>query len=215
MAAHAGLPKRGAFTLAVVSTAKYFVPMLLVRFGELHPDVEVVLQASTTARTCWACWPAARRTWSVMGRRSGQSGDCEATAFCHQPAGHRVSAAAARADHAPQTVPFAALGEHALCGARGRLGHPRGDGAPVCRSTTARFEGGHGNAQQRNHQAGRDGRHGAGLFERCARCARSWRAVYLAVLDIEGHCRSIGHWYVTHHGRQDAVARRARLQGAF
>ena len=42
MAAYAGA-KKGRFELAVVSTAKYFVPMLLVRFGQLFPDIEVAL----------------------------------------------------------------------------------------------------------------------------------------------------------------------------
>ena len=62
MAAHAGA-KKGRFTLAVVSTAKYFVPMLLVRFAELHPDVEVVLRIDNRENVL-ACWPAARPTWS-------------------------------------------------------------------------------------------------------------------------------------------------------
>lgn len=36
--------KKGRVELAIVSTAKYFVPMLLVRFRKKFPDVEVVLQ---------------------------------------------------------------------------------------------------------------------------------------------------------------------------
>lgn len=42
MAEHVGL-KKGRIDLAVVSTAKYFVPMLLVRFNKLYPDIEVYL----------------------------------------------------------------------------------------------------------------------------------------------------------------------------
>lgn len=36
--------KKGRVELAIVSTAKYFVPMLLVHFRQKFPDVEVVLQ---------------------------------------------------------------------------------------------------------------------------------------------------------------------------
>ena len=43
MAEHAGA-KQGRIALAVVTTAKYFVPMLLVRFGQLFPGIDVVLR---------------------------------------------------------------------------------------------------------------------------------------------------------------------------
>jgi DNA-binding transcriptional LysR family regulator len=43
MADHVGL-KHGRLELAVVSTAKYFVPMLLMKFGRLHPGIEVSLK---------------------------------------------------------------------------------------------------------------------------------------------------------------------------
>ena len=36
--------KKGRVELAIVSTVKYFVPMLLVRFRKKFPDIEVVLQ---------------------------------------------------------------------------------------------------------------------------------------------------------------------------
>ena len=42
MAEYAGAQK-GRIALAVVSTAKYFVPMLLMRFSRLYPDIEVRL----------------------------------------------------------------------------------------------------------------------------------------------------------------------------
>ena len=43
MAEHVGV-RKGRFELAVVSTAKYFVPMLLVQFAKLHPGIEVTLR---------------------------------------------------------------------------------------------------------------------------------------------------------------------------
>lgn len=43
MAERRGL-KKGRVELAIVSTVKYFVPMLLVRFRKKFPDIEVVLQ---------------------------------------------------------------------------------------------------------------------------------------------------------------------------
>ncbi|MGN6389474.1 MAG: LysR family transcriptional regulator, partial [Burkholderiaceae bacterium] len=42
VAEHRGL-KKGRVDLAVVSTAKYFMPMLLVRFRRKFPDVEISL----------------------------------------------------------------------------------------------------------------------------------------------------------------------------
>ncbi|MBH2010904.1 MAG: LysR family transcriptional regulator, partial [Xanthomonadaceae bacterium] len=43
MAEHVGM-KKGRIDLAVVSTAKYFVPMLLVRFRKLHPGIDIQLR---------------------------------------------------------------------------------------------------------------------------------------------------------------------------
>jgi LysR family transcriptional regulator, low CO2-responsive transcriptional regulator len=43
MAEHIGL-KKGRIDLAVVTTAKYFIPMLLVQFGKLFKDIEVKLK---------------------------------------------------------------------------------------------------------------------------------------------------------------------------
>jgi len=42
MAEHVGM-KKGRIELGIVSTAKYFVPMLLVRFAKLMPGIDVVL----------------------------------------------------------------------------------------------------------------------------------------------------------------------------
>jgi DNA-binding transcriptional LysR family regulator len=43
LAGHRGL-KKGKVDLAVVSTAKYFMPMLLVRFRNIYPDIAISLQ---------------------------------------------------------------------------------------------------------------------------------------------------------------------------
>lgn len=43
LAGHRGL-KKGKVDLAVVSTAKYFMPMLLVRFRNMYPDIAISLQ---------------------------------------------------------------------------------------------------------------------------------------------------------------------------
>jgi LysR family transcriptional regulator, low CO2-responsive transcriptional regulator len=42
--------ERGLLRLAVVSTANYFVPRLLARYGELHPGVRVSLQVANRER---------------------------------------------------------------------------------------------------------------------------------------------------------------------
>jgi DNA-binding transcriptional LysR family regulator len=73
MADHVGL-KKGRIDLAVVSTAKYFVPMLLVRFGKLFDGIHVQLQIDNrenvlglwraTRPISWY-WAAPQRDWTV------------------------------------------------------------------------------------------------------------------------------------------------------
>ncbi|MGC3999371.1 MAG: LysR family transcriptional regulator [Anaeromyxobacter sp.] len=60
MAALQGV-RSGRLTIAVVSTAKYFAPKLLARFGHRHPGWRSSCW-STTARRWWSCWRATRWT---------------------------------------------------------------------------------------------------------------------------------------------------------
>ena len=84
MAEHVGL-KKGRIELAVVSTAKYFVPMLLVRFARLLPGIEVKLHIDN--RENILAMLARNEVDLVIMGRSPTHLDCEATAFSTNPMG--------------------------------------------------------------------------------------------------------------------------------
>lgn len=107
MAEHVGM-KQGRIDLAVVSTAKYFIPMLLVRFGRQFPGIHIQLRIDNRDNILGQM---ARNEADlvVMGRAPGTL-DCEATPFATNPL-----AIVAAPDHAlvrRKHLPFAALGEH-------------------------------------------------------------------------------------------------------
>ncbi len=82
MAEHVGL-KKGRIELAVVSTAKYFVPMLLVRFARLLPGIEVKLQIDNRENILGML--SRNEVDLVIMGRSPTHLDCEATAFSTNP----------------------------------------------------------------------------------------------------------------------------------
>ncbi len=82
MAEHVGL-KQGHIDLAVVSTAKYFVPMLLVRFKQLFPGVEVQLRIDNRENVLGLL--ARNEVDLVMMGRAPAHLDCVATAFASNP----------------------------------------------------------------------------------------------------------------------------------
>jgi len=82
MAEHVGL-KQGHIDLAVVSTAKYFVPMLLVRFKQLCPGVEVQLRIDNRENVLGLL--ARNEVDLVMMGRAPAHLDCVATAFASNP----------------------------------------------------------------------------------------------------------------------------------
>jgi len=84
MAEHVGL-KKGRIDLAVVSTAKYFVPMLLVRFAKLHPDILVNLSIDNRDNVL-GLLSRSEADLVVMGRTPSHL-DCEASAFATNPLG--------------------------------------------------------------------------------------------------------------------------------
>lgn len=84
MAAHVGL-RKGVIELAVVSTAKYFVPMLLVRFGKLLPGIEIKLHIENRERVLTMLGNN-EVDLVIMGRAPTHM-DCEAVAFCSNPMG--------------------------------------------------------------------------------------------------------------------------------
>ena len=82
MAEHVGM-KRGRIDLAVVSTAKYFVPMLLVRFAKLLPGVEVKLRIDNRENIL-GMLSRSEVDLVIMGRAPNTL-DCEATPFAENP----------------------------------------------------------------------------------------------------------------------------------
>ena len=84
MAEHVG-NKKGRIDLAVVSTAKYFVPMLLVRFSKLLPDIEVKLRIDNRENILGML--SRNEVDLVMMGRAPSNLDCEATPFATNPQG--------------------------------------------------------------------------------------------------------------------------------
>ncbi len=84
MAEHVGM-KKGRIELAVVSTAKYFVPMLLVRFAQLLPGIEVKLRIDNRENIL-GMLSRSEIDLVIMGRAPNTL-DCEATPFATNPLG--------------------------------------------------------------------------------------------------------------------------------
>lgn len=81
---HRGL-KKGKIELAIVSTAKYFVPMLLVRFRKKFPDVEITMQIHN--RESIMNLLARNEVDLIIMGRVPDAMDCSATAFATNPLG--------------------------------------------------------------------------------------------------------------------------------
>lgn len=84
MAQRRGL-KKGRVTLAIVSTAKYFVPMLLVKFRKRFPDIEIALQIHNRENIMKLL--ARNEIDLVIMGRAPDTLDCVATAFATNPLG--------------------------------------------------------------------------------------------------------------------------------
>ncbi|WP_420475155.1 LysR family transcriptional regulator [Noviherbaspirillum sp. ST9] len=77
--------KKGRVELAIVSTAKYFVPMLLVRFRRRFPDIDVVLRVHNR-ESVMNLLNRNEVDLAIMGR-APDTLDCIATAFADNPLG--------------------------------------------------------------------------------------------------------------------------------
>ena len=84
MAEYAG-NKKGRIDLAVVSTCKYFVPMLLVRFNKLFPDIEIKLSIDNRENILGML--GRNEVDLVMMGRLPSTMDCEANAIATNPQG--------------------------------------------------------------------------------------------------------------------------------
>ena len=84
MAQRRGL-RKGKITLAMVSTAKYFVPMLLVKFRKRFPDIDVTLLIHNR-ENIMQLLTRNEIDLVIMGR-APENIDCIATAFATNPLG--------------------------------------------------------------------------------------------------------------------------------
>jgi DNA-binding transcriptional LysR family regulator len=84
MAEHVGV-RKGRFELAVVSTAKYFVPMLLVQFAKLHPGIVVTLRVDNRENVLGML--SRNESDLVIMGRAPKNLDCEAVPFATNPLG--------------------------------------------------------------------------------------------------------------------------------
>ncbi len=109
MAEHVGM-RQGHIDLAVVSTAKYFVPMLLVQFGKLFPGPDITLRIDNRENVL-GMLARNEADLVVMGRAPKTLG-CQATPFATNPL-----AIVAAPDHPlsrRKHLPFSALAEYAF-----------------------------------------------------------------------------------------------------
>ncbi len=190
MAAYAGA-KKGRFVLAVVSTAKYFVPMLLVRFGQLFPDIEVALHIENRENVL-GLLARNEADLVIMGRAPANLAT-EAVAFATNPMGIIAPPQHALAGRA--RIPFAQLAEHAF------VVRESGSGT---RAAMERLFEQHDVALKvamempSNEIIKQAVMAGMGLSFLSLRTVRQELAGgYLALLDVDGMPLT-GQWYVTH-----------------
>ena len=190
MAEFVGL-KKGRIDLAVVSTAKYFIPMLLVRFGRLYTGIDVQLKIDNRENVL-GLLERFEADLVVMGRAPSHL-DCQATPFATNPL-----AMVAAPDHPlarRKNLPFHALADY------GFLVREEGSGT---RTAMQRLFEDHQTALKvvmelpSNETIKQAVMAGMGLSFLSMRTIRHELASgHLALLDIQG-LPQINHWYVTH-----------------
>jgi len=190
MAEHVGL-KKGRIDLAVVSTAKYFIPMLLVRFGKQHSGIDVQLKIDNRENVL-GMMTRNEADLVVMGRAPSHL-ECQASAFATNPL-----AMVAPPDH-PLTrrknLPFSALADYRFV--------VREDGSGTRAAMQRLFEDNNTQLQvvmemPSNETIKQAVMAGMGLSFLSMRTVRHELASgHLALLDVQG-LPQINHWYVTH-----------------
>ena len=194
--------KKGHIDLAVVSTAKYFIPMLLVRFGRLLPGIDIHLSIDNRENILGMM--ARNEADLVVMGRAPDNMDCEATPFATNPL-----AIVAAPDHAlvrRKRLPFSALGEH------GFVVREQGSGT---RAAMERLFAEHQTALKvvmempSNETIKQAVMAGMGLSFLSLRTVRHELASgHIALVDIEG-MPLMGNWYITHlsHKKLSPAAR--------
>jgi DNA-binding transcriptional LysR family regulator len=190
MAEHVGL-QRGRIDLAVVSTAKYFIPMLLVRFGKLHTGIDVQLKIDNRENVL-GLLGRFEADLVVMGRAPSHL-DCEATPFATNPL-----AIVAPPDHPlarRKNLDFNAMADYSFV--------VREEGSGTRAAMQRLFEE-HQTPLKvamelpSNETIKQAVMAGMGLSFLSMRTMRHELAGgYLALLDVQG-LPQVNHWYVTH-----------------
>jgi LysR family transcriptional regulator, low CO2-responsive transcriptional regulator len=190
MADHVGL-KKGRIDLAVVTTSKYFIPMLLVRFNKLLPGIDVHLNIDNRENIL-GMLARGEADLVVMGRAPSHI-DCEATAFATNPL-VMVSAP----DHPlarRKNLPFSALADYSFV--------VREDGSGTRAAMQRLFEENQTPLKivmglPSNETIKQAVMAGMGLSFLSKRTMRHELASgHIAQLDVQG-LPQINHWYVTH-----------------
>ena len=190
MAEHVGL-KQGHIDLAVVSTAKYFVPMLLVRFKQLFPGIDIHLRIENRESVLGLL--ARNEVDLVMMGRAPAHLDCVATAFASNPLA--IVAAPGHALVRRKKLAFAALADHPF------VVREEGSGT---RAAMERLFAANNTALNKvmempsNETIKQAVMAGMGLSFLSLRTVRHELASgHIALVDIEGLPWQ-GHWYITH-----------------
>jgi len=190
MADHLGL-KKGRIELAVVSTAKYFVPMLLVRFAREVPGIEVKMHIDNRENIL-AMLSRNEVDLVIMGRAPTHL-DCEATAFTTNPMGIVCAP-----DH---PLSRRKRGSFELLREQGFVVREQGSGT---RAAMERLFAQHDVALKvvmempSNETIKQAVMAGMGLSFLSLRTVRHELAAgHLALVDLQG-MPIVGHWYITH-----------------
>ena len=190
MAEFVGL-QRGRLDLAVVSTAKYFIPMLLVHFGSLFSGITVQLKIDNRENVL-GLLVRNEADLVVMGRAPADI-DCVATPFATNPL-----AIVAAPDHPlvrRKKLPFSALADYRF------VVREEGSGT---RAAMERLFAEHQTPlmvemeMPSNETIKQAVMAGMGLSFLSLRTVRHELASgHIALVDIQG-LPQLGHWYVTH-----------------
>jgi DNA-binding transcriptional LysR family regulator len=190
MADHIGL-KKGRIDLAVVSTAKYFIPMLLVQFGKLFEGIQIQLQIDNRENVLGLL--ARNEADLVVMGRAPTDLDCEASAFATNPLA--IVAAPNHALVRRKQLPFSALADYKF------VVREEGSGT---RAAMERLFAQHQTPLQvemempSNETIKQAVMAGMGLSFLSMRTLRHELASgHIALVDVQG-LPPPGHWYVTH-----------------
>jgi LysR family transcriptional regulator, low CO2-responsive transcriptional regulator len=183
--------KKGRIDLAVVSTAKYFIPMLLVQFGKLLDGIHVQLMIDNRENVL-GMLARNEADMAVMGRAPSDM-DCIATSFATNPL-----AIVAAPDHAlvrRKKLPFSALADYPF------VVREEGSGT---RAAMERLFAEHQTPLKiqmempSNETIKQAVMAGMGLSFLSLRTVRHELASgHIALVDIQG-MPQMGHWYITH-----------------